>query len=92
MKSALLSTLLKRVKIIFENLLNISKNFQMKFLTKYLTYWKYNINIQNKNIETNIIMKIVISAYVYVKKLSIIYIWVQRGYTEFSSLRQVYLA
>ena len=75
MKSALLSTLLKRVKIIFENLLNISKNFQMKFLTKYLTYWKDNINIQNENIETNIIMKIVISAYVYVKKLSIIYIY-----------------
>ena len=92
MKSALLSTLLKRVKIIFENLLKISKNFQMKFLTKYLTYWKDNINIQNENIETNIIMKIVISAYVYVKKLSIIYIWVQRGHTEFSSLRQVYLA
>lgn len=92
MKSALLSTLLKRVKIIFENLLKISKNFQMKFLTKYLTYWKDNINIQNENIETNIIMKIVISAYVYVKKLSIIYIWVQRGHTEFSSLRQDYLA
>ena len=92
MKSALLSTLLKRVKIIFENLLNISKNFQMKILTKYLTYWKDNINIQNENIETNIIMKIVISAYVYVKKLSIIYIWVQRGHTEFSSLRQDYLA
>ena len=44
---------MKRVKIIFENLLNISKNFQMKFLTKYLTYWKDNINIQNENIETN---------------------------------------
>ena len=46
----------------------------MKSLTKYLTYRKDNINIQNENIETNIIMKIVISAYVYVKKLSIIYI------------------
>ena len=45
MKSALLSTLLKRVKIIFENLLKISKNFQMKFLTKYLTYLKDTINI-----------------------------------------------
>jgi len=38
MKSDLLSTVLKIVKIIFENLLKISKNFQMKFLTKYLTY------------------------------------------------------
>ena len=46
----------------------------MKFLTKYLTHRKDNINIQNENIETNIIMKIVISAYVCVKKLSIIYI------------------
>ena len=92
MKSALLSTLFKCVKIFFENLLKISKNFQMKVLIKILTYWKNAINIKNENIEANIIMKIVINAYVYVKKLFIIYIWVQRGHTEFSSLRQVYLA
>ena len=92
MKSALLSTLLKMVKIIFENLIKISKNFQMKFLILHLTYWNNTINVKNENIEAYLIMKIVINAYVYVKKLYIIYIWVQRGYTEFSSLRQVYLA